>query len=225
MNQMNQIHHSRMGLTSYLFYAYDAFSSFYFSFFYVPSLMTTNLTNQMMVDKFLSSLSVRAFCILMLNYFLINSFLVKSQYIFCSSIWVILSRVWISLVFSRYSIFSRSNTLLVLNSESLINLRYANVSLIVSISPWVTAISMLLSVGFQIPSLFAILVATPPLLRSSTLYVCMGGCLKDRSYGVWTLREFARFIRSLESNFLMTLWKILPEYLLQFAKMSYSIHW
>ena len=55
--------------------------------------------------------------------------------IFCSSIRVILNRVSIYLIFSRSSIFSRSNTLLVLNSESLINLRYANFSLIVLISP------------------------------------------------------------------------------------------
>ena len=48
---------------------------------------------------------------------------------------LIFNRVSISLLFSRSSIFSRSNTLLVSKSNSLINLRYANFSLIVSISP------------------------------------------------------------------------------------------
>ena len=68
---------------------------------------------------------------------------------------------------------------------------------------------MSLSVSFQTPSLFAILVARPPLLRSPTLSVWMVGCLKDTSSGVWTLREFVRFIRSLESRCLTTLQKIL----------------
>ena len=48
---------------------------------------------------------------------------------------VILNRVSIFLIFSRSSIFSRSNTSLVSNSESLINLQYANFSLIVSLLP------------------------------------------------------------------------------------------
>ena len=48
--------------------------------------------------------------------------------ILCSSIRVILNRVSVSLIFSRL-IFSRSNTLLVSKSESLIYLRYANFSL------------------------------------------------------------------------------------------------
>ena len=81
MNQGHQSHHSRTGLTSHIFYAYNAFPSFYFSFFYVPSLtMMTNLTNQMVADQGLSSLSVRAFCTSMLNYVLIESFLFESEY-------------------------------------------------------------------------------------------------------------------------------------------------
>ena len=39
-----------MGLTSHLYDAYDAFSSFYFSLFYMPSLtMMANLTNQIQI--------------------------------------------------------------------------------------------------------------------------------------------------------------------------------
>ena len=89
---------------------------------------------------------------------IINIFALLDIFHFFLSIGVILNRLSISLIFS-HSIFSRSNTLLVSKSESLINLRYANFSLIVSISPWVAAVSMSLSAGFQIPSLFAILVA------------------------------------------------------------------
>ena len=75
MNQSHQSHHLRTGLASHLLYAYEAFSSFYFSFFYVPSLtMMTNLTNHMVADQGLSSLSVRALRTSMLNYVLIESF-------------------------------------------------------------------------------------------------------------------------------------------------------
>ena len=81
MNQSHQSHYSRTDLTSHLFYAYDAFYSFYFSFFYVPSLtMMKNLTNQMVADQGLSSLSVRAFLTSMVNYVLIESFLFESEY-------------------------------------------------------------------------------------------------------------------------------------------------
>ena len=81
MNQSHQSHHLRTGLTSHIFYAYDAFSSFYFSLFYVQSLtMTTNLTNQMIMDQVLSSLLVRDFPSSMFNFVLIESFLVESQY-------------------------------------------------------------------------------------------------------------------------------------------------
>ena len=84
---MNQSHHLRMGLTSHLSDAYDAFSSFSISFSEVLSLMTMNPTNQMMTDQGLGSLQVRAFCYV-LNYFLIKSFdfclvesfLIESQY-------------------------------------------------------------------------------------------------------------------------------------------------
>ena len=68
---------------------------------------------------------------------------------------------------------------------------------------------MSLSVGFQIPYLFAILVLTPPLIWLPTLSVCTGVYLRSTSSGVWTLKEFARFIRSLESNFSTILRKIL----------------
>ena len=69
------------GLTIHLFYAYDAFSSFYFSSFYILSLtMMTNLTNQMVADQGLSLLSVRALRTSMLNSVLIESFLFKSEY-------------------------------------------------------------------------------------------------------------------------------------------------
>ena len=81
MNQSHQIHHSRTGLTSHIIYAYDAFSSFYFSFFYVLSLtMMTNMTKQMVADHGLSSLSVCALRTSMLNFVLIESFLFESEY-------------------------------------------------------------------------------------------------------------------------------------------------
>ena len=65
--------------------------------------------------------------------------------------------------------------------------------------------------GLPDPFFFALLVATPPPLRLPTLSVFMSVCLRSTSSGVglWTLREFARFIRSLESNFSTTLQKIL----------------
>ena len=78
--QMNQSHHLRIGLTSHLSNAYDTFYSSCFSFPLVLSMMTMDLTNQMMTDQGLGSLWVRAFCYV-LNYFLIESFacrLVKS---------------------------------------------------------------------------------------------------------------------------------------------------
>ena len=42
--------------------------------------MMTNLTNQMVMDQVLSSLSVRSFCTSMLNYVLIESFIFESEY-------------------------------------------------------------------------------------------------------------------------------------------------
>ena len=80
MNQSHQSHHSRTGLTSHLLYACDAFSYLYVSFFYFLSLMIKNLTNQMVADQGLSSLSVRAFRTSVLNYVLIESFLFESEY-------------------------------------------------------------------------------------------------------------------------------------------------
>ena len=69
------------GLTSHIFCAYDAFSSFYFSFFYVLGLtMMKNMTNHMVADQGLSSLLVRALRTSMLNYVLIESFLFNSEY-------------------------------------------------------------------------------------------------------------------------------------------------
>ena len=43
-------------------------------------MMMMNLANQMIMDQGLGSLSVRAFCYV-LNYFLIKSFLIESQYL------------------------------------------------------------------------------------------------------------------------------------------------
>ena len=45
----------------------------------VMTLMAMNMTNQMMMDQGLGSILIRAFCYF-LNYFLIESFLVQSQY-------------------------------------------------------------------------------------------------------------------------------------------------
>ena len=135
--------------------------------------MTMNPTNKMMKDQGLGSLSVRAFRSVS-KYLLIESF-------DCCLVESFFNWVSIFLIFSRSSIFSQSNTFLVSNSESLINLRYANFSLIVSILPWVDAVSMLLSVGFQISSLFAILVAKRTFLCLPTLSVCRGVCLRSTS--------------------------------------------
>ena len=122
---------------------------------------------------------------------------------------VILNRVSVFLIFLRSSIFSCSNTSLFSNSESLLNLQYANFSLIFSLSPWIAAALILLVVGLYTPYWFAILVAPPPLLRSPILSVCMGVCLRSTGSGVWILRGFSRFIRSLEANFSTTLRKII----------------
>ena len=67
MSQSHQNHHSRTGLKIHLFYACDAFSYLYVSFFYVLSLTMKNLTNQMVADPGLISLSIRAFCTSMLK--------------------------------------------------------------------------------------------------------------------------------------------------------------
>ena len=68
---------------------------------------------------------------------------------------------------------------------------------------------MSLVLGLQIWSLSAMLVATPPLLPSVTLYVWMGRSLKDKRSGVSTGTELARFILPLESNCLLSLMKII----------------
>ena len=86
-NRTNQNHRSKMGWTSHLFDAYDAFSSSCASFPLILSLMTTNPTNQMTTVQGPGSLLVCAFCYV-LNYLLIESFdfslvesfLVESQY-------------------------------------------------------------------------------------------------------------------------------------------------
>ena len=81
MNQSHQSHHSRTGLTSHLFYACDASSSFYFSFFYVLILtMMRNMTNQMVGDQGLISILVHDFRTSMLKYVLIKLFLFESEY-------------------------------------------------------------------------------------------------------------------------------------------------
>ena len=63
--------------------------------------------------------------------------------------------------------------------------------------------------GPRIPTWSITLVAAMELIRLPTLSVCMGGCLRDTSFGVWTLKEFARFIRLLEFDSLTILGKIL----------------
>ena len=85
-NQMNQSHHSRMGLTSHISDAYDAFFSSCFYFSLVVSLMMMNPKNQMTTDQGQGSLLARALCYV-LNYLLIKSFdrlvesfLIESQY-------------------------------------------------------------------------------------------------------------------------------------------------
>ena len=80
MNQSHQSHHSRTGLTSHLFYACDAFSYLYFSFFYFLSLTMKNLTNQMLADPGLMLPLVRDFRNLMLKLVLIESFIFESEY-------------------------------------------------------------------------------------------------------------------------------------------------
>ena len=112
---------------------------------------------------------------------------------------------------------SRSNTSLVSNSESLIYLRNANFSLIVSISPCVGAILTSLYVGLKIQSWSTILVAPMESIGWPTLSVCMGGCLKDTIFWVWTSREFARFVRSLKFDSLIILGQI-------FSRLASSIH-
>ena len=72
--------------TSHLFDAYDAFSSFCFSFSFVLSLMTMDLINHMDMDQGPGSLLVCTFCyglnFLMIESFdrLVESFLIESQY-------------------------------------------------------------------------------------------------------------------------------------------------
>ena len=80
MSQSHQSHHSSTGMTSHLFYACDAFSYLYGSFFYFLSLTMKNLTNQMVADPGLMLLLVRAFYNLMLKLVLIESFLFESEY-------------------------------------------------------------------------------------------------------------------------------------------------
>ena len=79
-HQTNQNHRSKMGRTSHLSDAYDAFSSLCASFSLLSITMTMNLTNQMITDQGLGSLQVCAFRYVW-NYLLIKSFdfcLVKS---------------------------------------------------------------------------------------------------------------------------------------------------
>ena len=82
------------------------------------------------------------------------------------------------------NIGTRLETTLVSNSESLINLRYANFSLMVSTSPCVGVVLTSLSVGLRIPSWSITLVAAMESIGLPTLSVYMGGCLKDTSFGV-----------------------------------------
>ena len=73
------------------------------------------------------------------------------------------------------------------------------------ISSCVCAILSSLVVNLQILSEFSILVAMIP----PTLSVSMGGCPKDPSFGGSLIKEFARFIRSLELDSSMILEKTL----------------
>ena len=83
----NQNHFSKMGLTSHISDAYNAFSSSWASFPLLLSPMTMTLTNHMTKVKVPGSLPVRSF-LHVLNYPLIESFdcclvesyLVESQY-------------------------------------------------------------------------------------------------------------------------------------------------
>ena len=83
----NQSRRSKMGLTSHLSDAYNAFSSSCASFSLLSSLITMTPTNHMTTVQGPGSLLVRAFCYV-LNYPLIKSFdcrlvesyLVESQY-------------------------------------------------------------------------------------------------------------------------------------------------
>ena len=86
-HRTNHNHSSKMGLTSYLSDAYDAFSSSCASFSLLLSLMTMPPTNQMTTVQGPGSLLVRGFCYV-LKYLLIESFdfrlvqsyVVESQY-------------------------------------------------------------------------------------------------------------------------------------------------
>ena len=80
MNQTHQSHHSSTGLTSHIFYAYDAFSYLYVSSFYFLSLTMKNPTNQIVADPGLMFLLVRDICNLMLKLVLIELFLFESKY-------------------------------------------------------------------------------------------------------------------------------------------------
>ena len=80
MSQSHQHDHSRTGLTSHLFYAYDDFSYLCVSSFSFINLTTKSLTNQMVADPGLMLLLVRAFCNLMLKLVLIELFLFESEY-------------------------------------------------------------------------------------------------------------------------------------------------
>ena len=111
MNQSHQSHHSRTGLTSHIFYACDAFSYLYVSFFYVLSLTKKNLTNQMVADPGLILLSILEFLhfdveigsdrIISIRVVISSIVSRSSIFIFCLSFQVILSRVSISFIFSR----------------------------------------------------------------------------------------------------------------------------
>ena len=74
---------------------------------------------------------------------IIKNFTLLDFFIFCLSIWVILSRVSISLIFSR-SLCSRSNIFIVSKSNSLRYFLNANFSLMFLVSSWVAAAPMLL---------------------------------------------------------------------------------
>ena len=178
--QMNQSHHLRMGLTSHLSDAYEKLS--YFMLFFLFGAESDDDESDVSDDDgsvsrftfgpcfslYVELFSDRVICLLSSRVILnrVSIFLIfsrSSMFSIClSSSQVILNRVSTFLIFFALLYISRSNTFLVSNSESLINLRYANFSFFFSLSPRIAAILMSLRVGLQIPSWSDILVAAPP---------------------------------------------------------------
>ena len=116
-----------MDLTSHLSDAYDAFL-FFLLFFLLGADSDDDESDK---SNYYGSGSRFTFG----PFFSLRVELFSDQVICFFSSRVIINRVSILLIFSRSLIFYCSDTVLVSNSESLINLRYANFSLIVSLLP------------------------------------------------------------------------------------------